>query len=342
MTNNEAINNLIKNVNHFINSPVSDLIQNIKAQEKGVLQFNELRPGFEDFQEILRKINADYLVYLPEFKFAELERRLKPLFQKVSQIQGTTKNPNQADEYQIRSIINEFIKGLDIGNPNNSGFFIREKGPVWDIIIQSITLANEATKTDVDTRNIKKNLLKIEKEAEEIRQRLTSALNSAQTELSKSGVEHHADIFKNQAEQHKENAKKWNNRAIRLLIATLSLALVFFIIIAFFIDPSETKTLIETSVLAALMISFSTYAFTLAIKNYFAEKHNESINQHKANCLSTFNTFIDSADIERKSAILLQATNTIFSHQSSGFLSKENDVQNPNPIVEIVRNISGK
>ena len=342
MSNNEAINDFINKVDHFINTEVNELTQNINAQENGVLLFNELKPGFSDFQSILSKIKPEYLEFLPDFKFADLVRRLNPLFQKVGQIQGTAKNPNQPDEQQIRATINVFTKGIDIGNPDNSGFFIREKDAVWDIIIQSITLANEEIKTKTETQNIRKNLLKIEKEAEGIKSRLVSALNSAQTELSKSGVEHHADIFKKQAVMHRENAIKWNKRAIFLLIGTLSLALIFFLIIAFAINPNNTKTLIETSVLAALMISFSTYAFTLAIKNYFAEKHNESINQHKANCLSTFNTFIDSADLDRKSAILLQATHTIFSHQSSGFLSKENDIQHPNPIVEVVRNISKK
>jgi hypothetical protein len=342
MIDQKSIEDFIENVNFFVTTHVDDLIQNKKTQENGVLIFNELKPGFQDFQAILSRIKPENLIFLPDFKFHELDRRLKPLFQMVSQIQNMPKNPAQPDEQQKRGIIHEFTRDYNAGNPNASGFFVREKDTVWEIIVQSITLANEGNRNDQETIKIMKKVKTAEKEVDEIRSKLNSILNSAQTELSKTGVGHHADIFTNQAKIHKENAKQWNNRAIKLLILTIFLATLFFIIIAFFIDPDKTKSLIETSVLAALLISFATYAFTLALRNYFAEKHNESINQHKANCLSTFNTFVDSADQERKAAILLQASQTIFSHQSSGFLTKENDIQNPNPIVEIVRNISSK
>lgn len=330
----------------FTKSPIEDLIQNKSAQEKGVLIFNELKQGFLNFQTILSKIKYENLETLPEFKFNELVRRVSPIFQGVATIQSMAKNPSQPDEQQKQRIIQDFTRDVNVGNPNATGFFLREQDPIWNIIVQSIALLHEETKTDKEFQRIKKKLLGTEKDAEDIKAKLDLILTSAQTELSKSGVEHHADIFKNQAGIHKENAKRWYSRAVLLLITTLLLALMFFFIIAFKIDPAtspeNTKKLVETSVLAALIISFSTYAFTLSLKNYFAEKHNESINQHKANCLSTFNTFIDSADDDRKSAILLQATQTIFSHQSSGFLSKENDIQNPNPIVEIIKNMSNK
>jgi ABC-type maltose transport system permease subunit len=340
MDNTKPHQDFFEKVSYFVTSPVTDLIQNIKSKQQGVLIFNELEQGFKEFQDILSHVKIDSILTLPEFKIIELKQRLNPLFLFVDTIQNSQKNPQQTDHQQKQQIVQQFTKPINYSNPNDSGFFIKEKDPVWQIIVQSIALSNNNVKKDEEAKAILKRLQEIEKNANSTTERLTSILNSAQSELSKSGVEVHSEIFREQADTHEINSKNWRKYSIIMLVFTIVLALTFFFIIAFAV--SETKKIIETSVLAALIISMSTYALTLIVKNYFAEKHNESINRHKANCLSTFNTFVDSADDERKSAVLLQATQTIFSHQSSGFLSKENDVHNPNPIVEIVRGVTSK
>ncbi len=327
-------------VNYFVTSSVDDLIQNKNNQGGGVLIFNELKQGFTEFQDILSHVKEDVIMSLPTFKLNELKQKLTPLFSVVESIQNLKKDPNQADHQQKQSIVNQFTRPFNPGNPSDSGFFAKEKDPVWQIVVQSIALFNSNDKKDEEAKVILKRLQEIEKKATETTSSLDSILASAKSELSKSGVEVHSEIFRVQAEDHKTKSEKWIQWSIGLLAFTILIALTFFFIIAFGIET--TTKIIETGVLAALMISFSTFGLTLTVKNYFAEKHNESINRHKANCLSTFNTFIDSADSERKAAVLLQASQTIFSHQTSGFLSKENDIHNPNPIVEIVRNISSK
>jgi hypothetical protein len=329
-------------VNNFVTSPIDDLIQNKNKQQQGILIFNELKNGFEEFQNILSYVKEDTILALPEFKINELKRRLEPLFAHVEDIQNLQKKPNQADDQQKQKIVHNLTKAYNPMNPEDSGFFAKEKDPIWEIIVQSIALSNNNNKKDQEAKAILKRLEEIENNAKASSENLQNVLNSAKSELSKSGVEVHSEIFKEQANKHKTNSNKWRKYSLILLIITVTVALGFFAIIAFVLNESDTKKIIETSILAGLIISISTYSLTLTIKNYFAEKHNESINQHKANCLSTFDTFVDSADDERKAAVLLQATQTIFSHQNSGYLSKENEIQNPNPIVEIVRNASNK
>lgn len=340
MDKNKPHQDFFEKVNYFITTSVDDLIQNKNSQQQGVLIFSELKQGFQEFQDILSYIKEDVIINLPDFKIDELKARLTPLFNHVDRIQNLQKNPNQADHQQKQPIAQFFNRPFIANNPSESGYFIREKDAVWQIIVQAIALSGNKEKKDQEAKAILKRLQEIEKNANSTTEKLSSILISAQSELSKSGVEVHSEIFKEQANKHESNSKTWRNYSVRLLIFTIIIALAFFFIIAFAV--TNTKKIVETSVLAALIISISTYTLTLTVKNYFAEKHNESINRHRANCLSTFNTFVDSADNERKSAVLLQATQTIFSHQSSGFLSKENDVQNPNPIVEIVRNVTSK
>lgn len=340
MDTNNPHQDFFEKVNHFVTSSVDDLIQNKNNQNQGILIFNELKQGFSEFQDILSHVREETILNLPDFKINELIQKLAPLFNNVITIQNLQKIPNQADNKQKQQIVHLFNKQLNYSDPNDSGFFAREKDPVWQIIVQAIALSNNKEKKDQEAKAILKRLQEIEKNANTTTGKLNSILTSAQSELSKSGVEVHSEIFRDQANKHETNSNKWRDYSIVMLAFTVVIALGFFFIIAF--KVSDFKKIVETSVLAALIISMSTYAITLTVKNYFAEKHNESINRHKGNCLSTFNTFVDSADNERKAAVLLQATQTIFSHQSSGFLSKENDVQNPNPIVEIVKNVTSK
>ncbi len=75
---------------------------------------------------------------------------------------------------------------------------------------------------------------------------------------------------------------------------------------------------------------------------YRAHRHNYIINKHRQNALSTFETFVKAAsDEQTKSAVLLQATQCIFSPQHSGYISKESEPSTYPQVLEIIRGISG-
>jgi hypothetical protein len=79
------------------------------------------------------------------------------------------------------------------------------------------------------------------------------------------------------------------------------------------------------------------------LKNFSAMSHNRIINQHRAAALSTFQTFVTgTADAQIKSAILLQASQAIFSHQASGYLKGESDTPQVTPIQEIFKSATRK
>ncbi len=84
-------------------------------------------------------------------------------------------------------------------------------------------------------------------------------------------------------------------------------------------------------ILKSLLVSLSIYAVVFCAKNYRIQKHNYTINQHKAMSLFASVELLDNEKLTKatKELILIQATNTIFSHQHSGYNSKETDV-NPN------------
>lgn len=132
-------------------------------------------------------------------------------------------------------------------------------------------------------------------------------------------------------------------------IATGAFAIftVFWGVIALWFIPVGAGTSLSVIVQEALakLIVFSglSYALLWCARNYAANRHNYVLNKHRENSLATFETFAKAAegDPEIKSAILLQATTSIFAAQTTGYATKEPDVDQPSKIIEIMRSVKG-
>ncbi len=325
----------LERVNNVLETPVEDLISNSKAnQDRGVLIYNEIRSQIKELKNYLGQLDITKLQALPDFRFELLETKLIPIFSELDRIRHTEKDPNQTDRQQKLNSIQFFT--LPESNRGNN-YYEKEKETIWKIIVEAITLDNKRLHTDTDSNRLKDELSQIVLKAKQTENEIENILNSAKTELSKGGVTVHADIFGNQAGTHSELAKKWRVGAIWLLLVNVILVISILMLVTFFLEDQSVR--IEVGIFGAVLVSLVSYGVVLCAKNFFAEKHNQNVNQHRANCLGTYNTFIDSADEERKAAILLHATNTIFSHQRSGYLTRDTDTNNPNPVLEIVRNV---
>ena len=332
---------LQEKITKFVNTPVENLITNIHRKDDGVVIVSEIEQDMLEFQSMLKKVNQDILDSLPLFYFQKLRQKLEGFFTMVSELQNFQKSPDFTDERAKQKFTNYFKHPYNLGREREAGFFHYHNRVVWEVIVQGITLTTAKKLNNDKIGEIRTELLGYETVAQSSIKNLKNIISSAQDELASAGVEKHSLIFNTEAETHKASADSWKQWSIILIALVVVVVLTFFAIFVWCLDDvTSPRRLIETGVLAALIISMLSYAISLTVKNFFAEKHLESVNRHKANCLSTFNTFVDSADEERKAAVLLQATQTIFSHQKSGFLSKENEASNPNPVVEVVRNVS--
>lgn len=336
MSNKNTRQILIERINEVLNTPNDDLIKNSKAnQTSGVLIFNEITPKIVELKGYIIHLNIDNISELPESRFAVLNSKLKPIFDELDKIQTTEKNPNQADHQQKTSTVQFFNFTPNQGGNN---YFEKEKEMIWNIVLEAITLENRKFRDNSDPLKKTKELELVLNNAKESQEKINEVLNSARIELSKGGVNKHAGIFEEQAIIHQNDSKSWKNNTVGLLMLNVVLVILILISVIWVIDDRSIR--IEVGIFGAILVSLISYAIVLCTKNYFAEKHNQNVNQHRANCLGTYNTFVDSADDERKASILSHATNTIFSHQNSGYLSKNGDSKNPNPMIEIIRNIT--
>lgn len=133
---------------------------------------------------------------------------------------------------------------------------------------------------------------------------------------AQAGVSVHDEAFKNLADAH-EIRSHW---ALGVCFA-FGLALALYLYFA----PSPSKGpepgLNVQDIIHQLAVPVVLVAGLLvSLKVFTAERHNALVNRHRATALSTFKTFVEATQSETiKEAILLQATNCIFSHQSTGY-----------------------
>jgi hypothetical protein len=80
------------------------------------------------------------------------------------------------------------------------------------------------------------------------------------------------------------------------------------------------------------------YGLVWAGRNFSTHRHNQTVNNHRQNALKTFEAFVKAAsDDATKNAVLLQATQSIFSPQASGYLGIHGGESSAPQILEIIR-----
>lgn len=202
----------------------------------------------------------------------------------------------------------------------------------WPIVMDSITLELKQNSVFTPGDLKQEELHQILNEARKLQSELRSIVDTSRSELGKKGVSIHAEIFYNQAETHRGKASNW--QAASVVVLLVNLASIAGLLLA--IIRSDESSRIYFAASGILLVSAISYGLVLCVRNFFTEKHNEAINRHKANCLKTYQTFIEGASPEIKNEILQLTTQTIFSTYNPGFLSKE-PMQSPSPLMELFR-----
>jgi len=96
--------------------------------------------------------------------------------------------------------------------------------------------------------------------------------------------------------------------------------------------------LVSKFVILSILVSL----FYLLIKNYNSSKHLEIINKHRANCLSTFETFYTAGtDIKIKDTILAYVAKSVFGHTDTGFIGGKKEKEQVS-VVNLVDRITEK
>jgi hypothetical protein len=155
-----------------------------------------------------------------------------------------------------------------------------------------------------------------------------------------SGVSQHAVHFKQEADSHEGSARSWLKATVGIALGTVAVGIVFSVIYFNNISTFTPAQSVQLAISKIVILSVLLTATLWAGKTYRAHRHNAVVNRHRQNALSTFRTFAQAAsDDQTKNAVLLQATQCIFSPQQTGYIQGESELGGVPQVLEIVRDL---
>ena len=156
---------------------------------------------------------------------------------------------------------------------------------------------------------------------------------------AKTGTDHNIDRYRDAQEKHANTAKVWLWIVSLVAVLLVATAITYFCI--YYGDKDESGVSREfvlghREVAALLIVVLLLYSIFFCAKNYTSEKHNQVVNNNKANALDTFELFVSSANSEdTKDQVLLVSAMAIFANTSTGF-GKDQGMPLP-PLMEAVK-----
>lgn len=162
--------------------------------------------------------------------------------------------------------------------------------------------------------------------------------------LASTSVSTQAQFFREAAARHANTA----TTALYWVVGLSALTIMAVTLIAYFsltyLPTLSTPQAIQLIAAKALIISVLVSGIVLATRTYRAHQHNEIVNMHRVNALSTFDAFVQAAsgDPDTKNAVLLHASTCIFAAQPSGYAHGDSDGLPSPHILDIAKLLVGK
>ncbi len=330
----QKIRQELHSILYELNSIEPDLLVRTEALGKD-LNFEAGVPVFQRTLNLYRDLSSCVLDNVPYETLNQLTSQAEEtskIFKQIQNfsIQQTPTNPVQARDSLIQQLRDRWYSDYTVITPHIA-YAIR-KGTDFD------SLEREARGTLALQKQLANDF---KNEKDRILGEMQDALERVRQAAAEAGVAQHAIHFKEEATFHKVQSRWWLGATIVFGLTTISYAL--YSLGPELNDLTATTLPRTVQLIAPRLIVIFVLSFGLAwsSKNFAASRHNFVINRHRQNALSSFETFVKGAgDPQTKDAILLQATQSIFVPQDSGFVQGE-IINNPgSQIVEIVRGVS--
>lgn len=306
----------------------------IRTNELGTsLDFSQGIPVFERTLNLFRNLKESNLDNVPGSLLNEIVSLAQQATSTFEQIQSF--NPsNEASPASVRDSLVQTV-----AEQYQSHF--RQVAP---IIAYSV---RKGTDFDRLEREAMEALEQINKSKREHETKTTSLLAETQATLdqvrraaAEVGVAQHAIHFREEAEAHRRSSKTWLIATGILGGITLLSAGGIASYYAYHVSDLTTGQAIQLAIPKLVIFSLLYFGVVWSGKIYRAQWHNYVVNKHRQNALSTFETFAKAAsDEQTKNAVLIQATQSIFTPQNTGFVSHESEGSSSPQILEIVRSV---
>ena len=322
---NQKVNDVNSNLEEIIKFDVEkDLIRIKDLGSK--LNFSECREVIEEIMTTAKELKEGPIDKLPYNKLNTLSDQLKNILNRlvvINSFDPTTQSPNRDD------LVNQL-----------NGAYETYYTQIFEILNHIRLQRLKPSEVENQVKNQLASIKNLSSEADKKLTEINEVLNKTKQVAGETGVANYSIFFKDEAEDHENKSKKWFKGVIVMSFAVglLGLGLMFWIK-----KDLSTGEAIQYSIAKFIVLSAFFYALVWTTKNYNAHRHNYIVNKHRANSLNSFETFVKSTeDPATKDAVLLQATQSIFSPQSSGFDGNDSESDPSNKFIEILRHIEPK
>lgn len=292
------------------------------------INFKEAVPRFEEMLELCKQLSQRDLTRLTHPQLAAISGACDRLNTLIQQVRDFTLNQNTPGDV-CKGIITSVSSAYDdVMNP---------------LLLPLAFTATQATDYAKIEREAKGYHATMKAEAEELEGFIkeahadaAKALAAVKEQAAEAGVSTNAQIFLGEAEKHRTQASAWLKGTIVTASITLVVA-VAFLVAAFIYHPADLPATIQYLVAKLFVLSTLFFAVFWCSRQYRSQKHNETLNKHRANALMTFRAFVEGTADERvKDAILLQAAQAAFVARPTGFDTPDQEPSTINPVVEIL------
>lgn len=307
----------------------------IRAKDLGTsLDFREGKRVFERTLKLFRDLNELNIDTISYNILNQLNNSATQALKQFTEIKNfdpaSTSNPAQRRTDLINQIASAYDSYFQVISP---------------IIAFSIRKGLDFEQLENNARNLVSKMEQSAQKQKELEKKtqkdINDTLGKVRRAAAEAGVAQHAIHFKEQAVEHIKKTKGW-------LISTAifaGLTLIFGIVNAWYYTTHITELTNPQSIqlgiskLVIFSILYSAAFWTGRI--YKSQWHNYVVNKHRQNALSTFETFVKAAsDEQTKNAVLRQATQSIFSLQNSGFVTRGSDRVTSPQIFEIIKKVT--
>lgn len=334
MATKEQFETVLTELNERFETILSYKIEGLTREEELGTQFS-FKESEEYFVKIIDLFKRVKEVNLQEVPFNLLNSFNGQLNQAITYFeQAKTFNPAVNNAVNTRNAIITNIQ-------NNYDNYYTHSIPILSIgLLNSNDLSVERSKMNQLIADLENEKRASKEESENKLAELNSIIENAKSFATKAGISKHSSVFKTESDFHETESKKWLGYTTKILIAIIIVAIGLAFLGLYF---TENTQLIQFTITKVVILSTLFYGLALTNRNYKAHKHNEILNKHRQNALTTFETFSNAAsDEQTKNAILLETTHSIFSNQQTGYLKKDGDGESNNKIIEIIKSATTK
>lgn len=264
----------------------------------------------------------------------------------ISNIDNFKKHLEQFESFTLdESPPNDRLSFQDVRDRLVDGLY-RKQSQYFDSVVPVLAFLRSGqdvtSEWHSERERIKTDLERTVAHIEQTKEELDTLLESSRVATAEIGVTRYEQIFDAQALEHSKNARWW-------LIATavITAVTILYVFLLFPglplapVAPAATESFaaaLQQAIPRILLFSLLSFGIAWCAKNYRAHRHNQIVSIHRRNALRTFEVFVEATQPgETRDAVLLRATEAIFSPLRSGYLGNDPSVQSGSQILEIVR-----